>query len=65
MATISRKEQERIRVGEDIIVTVTRIRGNRVTLNVQAPKDLPIVREEPETTEERSKDALRDAELNT
>ena len=46
MLVLSRKVGERIWIGEEISVTVVRIAGGVVRLGIQAPKSLPVVREE-------------------
>lgn len=46
MLILSRKKDQRLRIGEDIIITVTRLQGDRVQLGVQAPEDVRILREE-------------------
>jgi len=46
MLVLSRKAGERIRVGENITVVVTKIAGNRVTIGIDAPDSMRIVREE-------------------
>lgn len=46
MLVLSRKENESIMIGEDIIVTVTKIQGGKVTIGFVAPKDVIIVRGE-------------------
>lgn len=43
---LSRKAGEKIIIGDGIEVTVTRISGNRVTIGVSAPGEVPIVRHE-------------------
>jgi carbon storage regulator len=43
---LSRKIGERIHVGDDIIIEVRRVAGNRVTLAVDAPPDVRILRSE-------------------
>jgi carbon storage regulator len=48
MLVLSRKEGERLMVGDQIVVTVTRISGNRVTLGIEAPREVRIVRGELE-----------------
>ena len=49
MLVLSRKSGERIHIGEDIVVEVRRIAGNRVTLALRAPRDVRILRGELET----------------
>jgi carbon storage regulator len=46
MLVLSRKCNEKIRVGENITVTVVRIGPNTVRLGIDAPPDLNIVRTE-------------------
>lgn len=44
---LMRREGESIRIGNDVIVQVTRVRGDgRVYLAVQAPPEVPVHREE-------------------
>jgi len=46
MLVLSRKVGERILIGDDIAVTVVRVAQGIVRIGVEAPKQLPIVREE-------------------
>ncbi len=46
MLVLSRKVGERIWIGENISVTVVRISGGGVRLGIDAPNELPVVREE-------------------
>ena len=46
MLVLSRKEGERICIGENIVVTVVAIRGDRVRLGFEGPREVPIHREE-------------------
>lgn len=46
MLVLSRKVGERIHIGNDIFVEVRRVAGNRVTLAVNAPKTVRILRGE-------------------
>lgn len=48
MLVLSRKEGETVVIGDGIRVTVFRIAGNRVTIGIQAPNDVRIVRAELE-----------------
>ena len=48
MLVLSRKAGERIHVGNDITVEVRRVAGNRVTLAIEAPRDVRILRGELE-----------------
>ncbi|MAT71706.1 MAG: carbon storage regulator [Planctomycetaceae bacterium] len=46
MLVLSRKVGEKIHVGDGIVVEVRRIAGNRVTLAVEAPREMRILRGE-------------------
>jgi carbon storage regulator len=46
MLVLSRKPGETIVVGDDIIITVVSINGNRIKLGIEAPTDVPIKRRE-------------------
>jgi carbon storage regulator CsrA len=46
MLVLSRKSQEQVRIGDDIVITVVRIKGNVVALGIEAPKDKRILRSE-------------------
>ena len=46
MLTVSRKEDEKIVIGNDIEIVVVHIGGGRVTLAIQAPPHVKILRGE-------------------
>jgi carbon storage regulator len=48
MLVLSRKVGEKIHIGNDVMVEVRRISGNRVTLALRAPRDVRILRAELE-----------------
>jgi carbon storage regulator CsrA len=48
MLVLSRKVGERIHVGDDIVLEIRRIAGNRVTLALAAPRNVRILRGELE-----------------
>jgi carbon storage regulator len=48
MLVLSRKVGERIHIGDDIVVEVRRIAGNRVTIALKAPQKVRILRGELE-----------------
>ncbi len=54
MLVLSRKESERIMLGESIVLTIVRISGDRVRLGIEAPSDMLILRDELEP-EKRAK----------
>lgn len=46
MLLLTRRAGEAIRIGDDIIVKIFGWRGNQARLGVEAPKHLPVHREE-------------------
>jgi carbon storage regulator len=59
MLVLSRKESEKIRLGDSIVVTVVRVSGDKVRLGIEAPPDVLVLREELEP--HRSGELLPDA----
>ncbi len=48
MLVLSRKTGERINIGENITIEIRRVAGNRVTLALEAPRNVRILRGELE-----------------
>lgn len=48
MLVLSRRQSERIRLGDSIVVTVVRVTGDKVRLGIEAPPDVVVLREELE-----------------
>ena len=46
MLVLSRKKDESIIIDDNIIITVVEIRGDKVRLGIQAPREVPIHRSE-------------------
>jgi len=46
MLVLSRKVGERIQLGDQITVTLVKIQGNTVRIGIEAPPNMPVVREE-------------------
>jgi carbon storage regulator len=46
MLVLSRKESERIRLGNNIVVTVVRVSGDRVRIGIEAPPEVIVLRDE-------------------
>src|SRR5215207_7650595 len=46
MLVLTRKYQEKIRIGENITITVLRTKGKAVRLGIEAPADVPVIRGE-------------------
>ena len=48
MLVLSRRQSERIKLGDSIVVTVVRVAGDRVRLGIEAPADILVLRGELE-----------------
>jgi carbon storage regulator len=48
MLVLSRKQNERIRVGDSVVVTVVRVSGDKVRIGIQAPPHVRVLRDELE-----------------
>ena len=46
MLVLSRREHERIRLGDSIVVTVVRVAGDKVRLGIEAPAEVVVLRDE-------------------
>ncbi len=46
MLILSRKEDEKILIDEDIKISIVEIKGNQVKIGIEAPQDVEILREE-------------------
>ncbi len=46
MLTLSRREGHAIRIGDNIRIVVSEIRGNTVRIGIDAPRELQVFREE-------------------
>jgi carbon storage regulator len=50
MLVLSRREKERIKLGDSIVVTVVRLSGDRVRLGIEAPPHVLVLRDELDVT---------------
>ena len=46
MLVLTRQRDECIMIGDNIVITVVDIRGDKVRLGVEAPSDIPVHRQE-------------------
>lgn len=46
MLVLTRKRNESIIIGDNIVITVVDIRGDKVRLGIQAPTEIPVHRQE-------------------
>lgn len=60
MLVLSRKEGEKIQIGDNATFTISQIHGNRVSIAIEAPRDVRIVRGElPARVETESEEINR------
>ena len=48
MLVLSRKQNERIRVGDSVVVTVVRVSGDKGRIGIEAPQSMRVLRDELE-----------------
>ena len=46
MLVLSRHRDESIMIGDDVVITVVDIRGDKVRLGIDAPQEIPVHRQE-------------------
>ena len=46
MLVLSRKESERIRLGDSIVLTIVKIAGDKVRVGIEAPSNVLVLRDE-------------------
>lgn len=61
MLALSRKVSESIIIGNDIQITILEVKGEQVKIGIEAPKSVPVYREEVYTQiKEANKEAASD-----
>ncbi len=60
MLVLTRKLNESIQIGEDIRITVVRIKGNTVRIGIEAPQQVRVVRGELQSMGDRLGGILED-----
>lgn len=51
MLILSRRESERVHLGDDIVLTIVRVNGDKVRIGVEAPAHIKILRTELEVSD--------------
>ena len=46
MLVLSRKQSQRIKLGDSIVITVVRVAGDKVRLGIDAPTEIPVHRQD-------------------
>lgn len=60
MLVLSRKKNESIIINDDITIVVVEIRGDKVRLGIEAPKEVPVHRREVFDAIRRSEQAAKE-----
>lgn len=65
MLVLSRQRDESIVIGDNIVITVVDIRGDKVRLGINAPTEVPVHRQEvyERIEDEKERDKQRGSEL--
>lgn len=65
MLVLTRRQDESITIGSDVVVTVVRIDGNQVRLGISAPRELEIHRPETEVAARKRRGGLEPTDGET
>ena len=58
MLVLSRKESQRIRLGDSIVITIVKISGDKVRVGIDAPAEVLVLRDELETRARNAEESL-------
>ena len=61
---LMRRVGEEIRIGDDIVIKVTEIRGGKVRVGIEAPRDLPVTRSEQTSRDSPNVAGQRPADIS-
>jgi carbon storage regulator len=59
MLVLSRKESQRIRLGDSIVITIVKISGDKVRIGIDAPGDVLVLRDELEPRAQSSTSSVQ------
>ena len=59
MLVLSRQRDESIMIGDDVVITIVDIRGDKVRLGIEAPQDIPVHRQEVYERDQARRPAFR------
>ena len=65
MLVLSRQKDESIVIGDDIKITIVDVRGDKVRLGIEAPREVPVHRIEVYEAIQREKAAKDNSEANS
>ncbi|MDR3199216.1 MAG: carbon storage regulator [Planctomycetaceae bacterium] len=58
MLVLTRKEGEKICIGDDVVITIVRAGGDRVRLGIEAPSDRVVLRSELKAKESQNAETI-------
>ncbi|HMA60801.1 MAG TPA: carbon storage regulator CsrA [Halanaerobiales bacterium] len=65
MLILTRKENEKILIDEEIEISIVEIKGNKVKIGINAPEEVEILREEVyKSVKEENIEATKDRKVN-
>lgn len=60
MLVLTRKTQEKIQIGDNIVLTILRVKGQAVRVGIEAPRDVRVLRSElPASAEAEASDETK------
>lgn len=65
MLVLTRKQEEQIRIGDDIVITILRVKGNTIRVGIEAPKGVRVIRSELETAVNISEPAFKPESIDS
>ncbi|MBM81839.1 MAG: carbon storage regulator [Planctomycetaceae bacterium] len=65
MLVLSRQRDESIMIGDNIVITVVDIRGDKVRLGIDAPKEVPVHRQEVYEAIKKEKESASAPQANS
>ncbi|MGN6544286.1 MAG: carbon storage regulator [Aureliella sp.] len=64
MLVLTRKPNQQLHIGNDIVITIVKVRGNTIRLGIEAPKDVRVLRSELDPKPAGGEAALEDSQAS-
>ena len=65
MLVLSRHRDESIMIGDDVVITIVDIRGDKVRLGIKAPQEITVHRQEVYDAIKRENEATQESSTNS